>query len=78
MWNSIKGVNEKIDIALSPKAFKQYEKIFESLKIDFKVVDENIQSKIDSQLDPIRSANIVGKYARYSDVNIFNNLFKFK
>jgi hypothetical protein len=78
MWNSIKGINEKIDVALSPNAFIQYKKIFESLKIDFKVVDENIQSKIDSQLDPIRNANIVGKYARYSDVNIFNNLFEFK
>jgi len=68
IWNSVKGVNEKIDVALSPNAFMRYKKVFEALKINFEIVDENIQSKIDAQLNPIRNANIVGKYARYSEV----------
>jgi hypothetical protein len=58
-------------------AFKQYKSVFESLNIHFKIVDENFQSKIDEQYESmkknLRQSSIVGRYARYTEINSFIN-----
>jgi hypothetical protein len=69
---------------LSPEAFVKYEKLFNLAKISFNIVESNIQNRINEQERSMartkNEKNIVGKYARYSEVRIKQvclYLFKF-
>ena len=77
IWNGIKGVGIEIDVLLSPLAFKKFKPIFESLNINFKIVDENVQNKIDEQYESMKRSSkqnsIVGRYVRYTEINSFIN-----
>jgi len=74
-WNR---KTDMIDVLLSPTAFEKYEKLFKALKIKYSILVNNIQEKIDmetksmEQMSGKRQArNIVGKFARYSEINNF-------
>jgi carboxypeptidase A2 len=79
IWNSIKGVESTVDVVLSPKAFKKYEKLFTLANLPYTLIDSNIQDKIEEQEKSMirekSEKNIAGKYARYSEiVNFINDI----
>ena len=62
---------------LSPEAFVKYEKLFNLARFPFSVVESNIQNRINEQERSMvrtkNEKNIVGKYARYSEVSSLSN-----
>jgi hypothetical protein len=42
-WTSIKGVNRSVHVLLSPTAYKIYKSKFESINLDYKIDQHNIQ-----------------------------------
>ena len=43
IWNSIKGIEQTVDVVLSPQAYQNYEKLFVLANLPYKVIDKNIQ-----------------------------------
>lgn len=69
-----------IDVLLSPEVFEKYEQLFKSFDIKYKILENNIQEKIDIETKSMKhghmiakrqTKNIVGKFARYSEINNF-------
>jgi len=78
VWGRIKNTQESITVLLSPLAYHKYTIAFDASKITFEVIDENIQSKIEEQdrsmaasREGSAKAPIVGKYARYSEIQTY-------
>ena len=46
MWNGIRGINNTVDVALSPKAFAKFRSAFDNTKTPYRVVIENLQKYI--------------------------------
>jgi hypothetical protein len=67
-----------VDVLLSPEALKKYEKLFKAAGIDYSILKDNIQEQIDMETKSMesmkgkrQSKSIVGKFARYSEINNF-------
>lgn len=64
----------KVDVLLSPSLITKYTQLFEYFGIEFKVLESNIQKKIDEQEKSMTqsrakdSKSIIFKYARYSEI----------
>ena len=43
IWTGNVAVNESIDVMLSPQEFKEYEPLFESAQMEYKILRNNIQ-----------------------------------
>ncbi|CAF0839173.1 unnamed protein product [Brachionus calyciflorus] len=75
IWTRIKGVEERVNVLLSPNAYLKYSNFFELFKIPFSIVEENMQSRIEEQERSMalsrNSKNIVGRFARYSEIMSF-------
>ncbi|RNA27121.1 carboxypeptidase, partial [Brachionus plicatilis] len=75
VWNRIKLLGETVDVALSPKAFDQYQILFKLANIPFTLVNDNIQKLLDHEEESmhrnLKNSNIVGRYARYTEVSSF-------
>lgn len=59
-------------MALSPNAFTHYESLFNLFNLPYTVVEENIQRFLDIEENSMKrnmlSRNVIGKYARYTEV----------
>lgn len=70
-----------VDVLLSPEALEKYEKLFKAAGINYSVLKDNIQEQIDMETKSMgsmkggkrESKSIVGKFARYSEINNFIN-----
>jgi len=75
VWSRIKTVEESVNVLLSPQAFVKYSVLFTIFKIPFEIVEENMQKNIDEQERQMaltrNTRNIVGRYARYSEIQSF-------
>ncbi|CAF1040372.1 unnamed protein product [Brachionus calyciflorus] len=72
--NSARILETPILVVLSPEALVKYSPIFSTNKVEFRVIDNNIQRKFDLQDKSMKknkrdAKNIVGKFSRYSEIN---------
>ncbi|CAF1015019.1 unnamed protein product [Brachionus calyciflorus] len=72
LWNVARGDQKTADVLLSPEVFDKYTKIFDNLRINYEIVNRNIQNNINEQarlmLESKNSRNILLKYARYNEI----------
>lgn len=75
VWTRVKTVEESVHVLLSPQAFVKYSVLFKIFKIKFEIVENNMQKNVDEQERSMaltrNSKNIVGRYARYSEIQSF-------
>jgi hypothetical protein len=75
VWNGINALGDTARVLLSPLAFDTYAKLLNESKVEYRVVVEDFESLVTEQRKSIarkKSFNdetIVGKYARYEQVN---------
>jgi hypothetical protein len=76
VWNRIKGINIGVDVLLSPVAYVTYKRLFDAHDIQFQIMENNIQNRIDEEDMILRrmrmggnETRVVNTYARYSDVS---------
>lgn len=71
VWNGIKAVNYSVDVMLSPADYEVYKSLFHNAKMDYSIINDDIQREIDAQEESMRAnrnSAIVGRYARYSQI----------
>jgi hypothetical protein len=81
LWGRLKNTKESVTVCLSPLAFQKYKIAFDIEKIEFEVIEENMQKIIDEQSKSMKAshakasekASIVGKYARYAEIQSYIN-----
>ncbi|RMZ93185.1 carboxypeptidase B-like [Brachionus plicatilis] len=75
VWTRIKTVEESVNVLLSPQAFVKYSVMFKIFKIPAQIMEENMQRNVDEQERSMaltrNSKNIVGRYARYTEIQSF-------
>jgi hypothetical protein len=75
LWGKIKGVNVAVDVLLSPEHKTLYTQLFKDAKIPFFTAVENIRNNIEEQDESMKRSigdrSIVGKFARYSEIQSF-------
>lgn len=71
IWSSIRG--ESFDILVSPDSLTKYSTLFRSNNINYSILENNIQNKIEEQQRSMsnRASSIINKYARYSEISSF-------
>lgn len=79
VWTRIKNVEESVNVLLSPKAFIKYNVLFKIFRIPASIVEENMQRNIETQERSMaltrNSRSIIGRYARYTEIqNFIDNL----
>lgn len=79
VWTKIKTVEESVNVLLSPKAFIKYNVLFKIFRIPVEIMEENMQRNIEEQERSMaltrNSRSIIGRYARYSEIqNFIDNL----
>jgi hypothetical protein len=75
MWNSLKGINNTVTSLLSKEAYLKYKTLMSVLDMPYEVVSENAEQIFQEQDGSMqfnslhkRTNNIVGRYARYSEI----------
>ena len=75
MWSKLKAVDDSVTILLSPAAFGKYKVYFGLLSMPYEIVNENVESIFQEQdRSMVRNGDdrsIVGKYARYTEIQNF-------
>lgn len=76
LWNRIKGIDHGVDVLLSPKDKIKFKKLFKLADLPFNVTVQNIQEKLEEQEKSNKvkrsiDRSIVGKFARYSEIQSF-------
>lgn len=75
--NHGKNVNTPVFVLLSSDAFEKYSRIFNKHNLEFTVINENFQNSVEAERRSMETPykrdarNIVGKFARYSEINNF-------
>jgi len=75
VWTRIKTTDESVHVLLSPQAYLKYSVLFTISKIPFEILEDNMQKNVDEQERSMaltrNSRNVVGRYARYSEIQSF-------
>lgn len=75
LWGIIKGVNLPVDVLLSPEHKTVYTQLFKDANIPHFTAVENIKDNIEEQDESMKRSlgdrSIVGKFARYSEIQSY-------
>ena len=68
----MKGISRPVDIFLSPIAFAKYTTQFRKLGLEFEIVVDDFQTKVEEEERSMhlnRNAGVLTKYSKYADVS---------